>query len=218
MKCPHCGISMHFKSEMHSFVENKYYDDFAVVNLEVGFCPSCHKPIVIMQTGTFQKYEIDGSVDLAHCSETRIYPIWEKNTLLDESIPEKYRKLYQESEQVNNVSPRASATLSRYLLQMLLHEELHIHDKNLQLEIEKLEGNNNVPSQLVKILQVMRRVANFGAHPKKSTNSSEIVEVEKGEAEVMLEVIQQLFDYIFVKPNQQKQFLKEIEEKYGIKE
>ena len=118
---------------------------------------------------------------------------------------------------MNNISPRASATLSRYLLQMLLHEELQIQKKNLEEELTELERRGNIPTKLVTMLQVMRRVANFGAHPKKSTNSNEIVEVEEGESTVMLDLLEEVFDYIFVKPRQQELFLKDIEEKYGIR-
>ena len=100
---------------------------------------------------------------------------------------------------------------------MLLHEELHIHKRNLEDEIKELENGSNIPTKLVAMLQVMRRVANFGAHPKKSTNSNEIVEVEVGESAVMLDLLEEVFDYIFVKPKQQELFLKGIEEKYGIK-
>ena len=150
-------------------------------------------------------------------NEYLIYPQFSNRKTLSDTIPEKYVQLFQESEQVNNISPRASATLSRYLLQMLLHEELHIHKRNLEDEIKELEGSNNIPTKLVTMLQVMRRVANFGAHPKKSTNSNEIVEVEAGESAVMLDLLEEVFDYIFVKPKQQELFLKGIEEKYGIK-
>lgn len=125
--------------------------------------------------------------------------------------------MFHESELINNISPRSSATLSRYLLQMLLHEELHIEKRNLEQELDELEKGSEVPSNLITMLQIMRRVANFGAHPKKSTNTGEIVEVEKGESDIMLELILELFDYLFIKPKQQEQFLKKIEEKYGIK-
>ena len=66
------------------------------------------------------------------------------------------------------------------------------------------------------MLQVFRKVANFGAHPKKSTNSKEIIDIEKGEADVMLELIEELFDYVFIKPKRQEEILKKISEKYGI--
>ena len=100
---------------------------------------------------------------------------------------------------------------------MLLHEELHIQKRNLEDEIKELESRSNIPANLITMLQVMRKVANFGAHPKKSTNSNEIVEVEAGESAVMLDLLEEVFDYIFVKPKQQELFLKSIEEKYGIK-
>ena len=149
--------------------------------------------------------------------ENIIYPRYSAGRNLNQYVPEKYAQLFQESEEVNNISPRASATLSRYLLQMLLHEELQIQKKNLEEELTELERRGNIPTKLVTMLQVMRRVANFGAHPKKSTNSNEIVEVEEGESTVMLDLLEEVFDYIFVKPKQQKLFLKDIEEKYGIR-
>jgi len=148
--------------------------------------------------------------------EQIIYPRYATARKLHEFIPHQYAELFRESEEVNNISPRASATLSRYLLQMLLHEELHIHKRNLEEELKELEGMNNVPSKLVSMLQIMRKIANFGAHPKKSTNSNEIVEVEEGESAIMLDLLEEVFDYIFVKPKQQEDFLKTIQEKYGI--
>ncbi|MBQ9423245.1 MAG: DUF4145 domain-containing protein, partial [Pyramidobacter sp.] len=108
------------------------------------------------------------------------------------------------------------ATLSRYLLHMILHEELKIKEHTLAEEIEKMEALNRVPSELVEMLHIMRKVANFGAHPKKSTNSAEIVDIEPGEAEIMLDLLEELFDFVFVKPKKLEQFKKVSQEKYGI--
>ena len=47
-----------------------------------------------------------------------------------------------------------------------------------------------------------RNIGNFAAHPIKSTNSGEIVEVELGEAEWTLDVLEGLFDFYFVQPAQ----------------
>ena len=66
------------------------------------------------------------------------------------------------------------------------------------------------------MLHVMRKVANFGAHPKKSTHSNEIVEVESGEVEIMLDLIAEVFDYVFIKPKQEEEFLTGVKNKYGI--
>lgn len=99
---------------------------------------------------------------------------------------------------------------------MVLHEELGIKKRNLEEEIVELEKRDIVTAELARMLQVFRKIANFGAHPKKSTNSNEIVEIEQGEAEVMLELLKMLFDCLFVKPKQHEIFLQNIKEKYGI--
>lgn len=46
----------------------------------------------------------------------------------------------------------------------------------------------------------MRNIGNFAAHPIKSTNTGEIIDVEPGEAEWLLDVLEGLFDFYFVQP------------------
>ena len=48
----------------------------------------------------------------------------------------------------------------------------------------------------------MRVVGNFAAHPTKSTNSGEIIEVEPGEAEWQLYTLEALFDFYFVRTSE----------------
>ena len=218
MKCPHCatGVCIAWKEVTFPIPSPDDEDDRGGYTIRYGFCPECEKLIIQLQHGLEIGYSRDYWIDNID-EESMIYPRYSVGRTLDQYVPPKYAQLFRESEEVNNVSPRASATLSRYLLQMLLHEELHIHKRNLEDEIKELENGSNIPTKLVTMLQVMRRVANFGAHPKKSTNSNEIVEVEAGESAVMLDLLEEVFDYIFVKPKQQELFLKGIEEKYGIK-
>lgn len=218
MKCPHCGTVVHIQWEEVSFPaahSEKFYKSDGY-SIQHGFCPACCKLIVQLQHGKSLGWNENGCWVDQIDEEQIIFPRHSTSRKLNRFIPEKYALLFRESEEVNSISPRASATLSRYLLQMLLHEELHIQKRTLEEELKELEKMNNIPSKLVTMLQVMRRVANFGAHPKKSTNSNEILEVEIGESSVMLDLLEELFDYIFVKPKQQEIFLKDIVEKYGI--
>jgi hypothetical protein len=46
----------------------------------------------------------------------------------------------------------------------------------------------------------VRQIGNFAAHPIKSTSTGEIVDVEEGEAEWNLDVLESLFDFYFVQP------------------
>ena len=49
-------------------------------------------------------------------------------------------------------------------------------------------------------IDAVRNIGNFAAHPIKDTNTGEIVEVEPGEAEWLLDVLEGLFDFYFVQP------------------
>lgn len=220
MICPYCGIGI--SANWDEWDEDCYpvpsededYDEG--YNIVSGFCPDCQRFIVRLQYGNGYTDSQYGAELQEIDNEVLIYPKFPINKQINTYVPKRYETLFQEALQVNSISPRASATLSRYLLQNVLHEELKIKKKNLADEISELEKMQSIPSTLIAMLQVFRKVANFGAHPKKSTNSKEIIDIEKGEADVMLELIEELFDYVFIKPKRQEEILKRISEKYGI--
>lgn len=97
-------------------------------------------------------------------------------------------------------SPKASAALSRRALQRLLREHLRIRRGSLQEEIEQFAHQPDVPSYISQAVDAVRNVGNLAAHPLKDKHTGEIVDVEPGEAEWLLEVLEQLYDHYFVKP------------------
>lgn len=218
MICPYCGIGMNVKwqSDALTCPDDEYEE--SGYGQKYGFCPECNGYIVVVQYGDeFYTEDYTGKGIINNVlKQEQVYPKFVYKKTLDKSIPKKYCDIFREAESVLELSPRASATLSRYLLQMLLHEELNIKKKNLEEEIKTLETTTDIPSTLITMLQVVRRIANFGAHPKKSIQSNEIIDVEEGEADIMLDLINELFDYLFVKPHKQQEFLKNIKEKYNI--
>jgi uncharacterized protein DUF4145 len=70
----------------------------------------------------------------------------------------------------------------------------------LSKEIDDLLGSKQLPSWLAENVDAVRNVGNFAAHPEKDTNTGEIVDVEPGEAEWLLDVLEGLFDFYFVAP------------------
>ena len=58
----------------------------------------------------------------------------------------------------------------------------------------------NPPSHLAQQLDAIRSVGNFAAHPIKDTTTGAITDVEEGEAELLIETLESLFDYSFVQP------------------
>jgi hypothetical protein len=57
-----------------------------------------------------------------------------------------------------------------------------------------------LPSYVTDLLDAVRVVGNFAAHPIKSKSSGEIIEVEPGEAETLLDTLETCFDFYFVQP------------------
>jgi hypothetical protein len=74
-----------------------------------------------------------------------------------------------------------------------------------------VEGD--VPSHIGEVLHGLRHLGNFAAHPTKSLSTGEIVDVEPGEAEWTLDVLDALFDFVFVGPAKQRARLQALNEK-----
>ena len=56
------------------------------------------------------------------------------------------------------------------------------------------------PEAYETVEDAVRNIGNFAAHPQKSQSSGEIIDVEPGEAEWNLEVLDMLFDHFYTKP------------------
>ncbi|MPS71704.1 MAG: DUF4145 domain-containing protein [Chryseobacterium sp.] len=115
-------------------------------------------------------------------------------------IPQKYLEDYEEAVKVLSASPKASAALTRRLLQNILREEFNIKEKSLVKEIEHFINRTDIPSYIADAVDAVRQIGNIAAHPSKDLNTGEIVPVEKNEAEWLIEVIEQLFDFVFIQP------------------
>jgi hypothetical protein len=128
-------------------------------------------------------------------------------------IPESYLNDYNEAIMVIGASPKASAALTRRLLQNILHSEYKIEKKNLFDEIQSFLDLPNIPVFLSESLDAVRKIGKFAAHPKKSTATGEVIDVEPGEAEWLIEVIHSLFEFTFVQPEILKQRKKALDQK-----
>jgi hypothetical protein len=115
-------------------------------------------------------------------------------------VPNAYAADFTEAVVTLPDSPKASAALSRRCLQSLIREEAGITRPTLSQEIDDLIGSGKLPSWLAENVDAIRNVGNFSAHPTKDQHTGEIVEVEAGEAEWLLDVLEGLFDFYFVQP------------------
>jgi len=87
--------------------------------------------------------------------------------------------------------------LSRRCLQNLIREQEGIQEKDLAAEISALLKLNKLPKPLAEDLDAIRQVRNFAAHPIKSTNTGQIMEVEPEEADWTLGVPEDLIRFYY---------------------
>lgn len=187
MDCPHCLKSYHPQLKYFELGE----DSKEWWRLVQQKCPSCGKFIM-----HFQHRYSDGSVKNSYL----VHPKGISRTPLSAAVPEKFSQDYREACLVLSDSSKASAALSRRCLQNILREVAKVKHKNLSQEIDEILSTNQLPTYLSEAIDAIRNIGNFAAHPIKSTSTGEIVEVESGEAEWLLDVLEGLFDFYFIQP------------------
>ena len=132
--------------------------------------------------------------------ERIVYPEVPPKSFDSPDVPDTYLQEFNEAAAVLRVSAKASAALSRRILQRLLKEHLNLSNNSLAAQIRDFIKLPGVPSYLVEAVDAIRNIGNIAAYPQKDKNTGAIVDVEPGEAEWILEVIEQLFDFIFIQP------------------
>lgn len=198
MKCPHCliGVSIEWET-FETFSEPPDHD--RGFEIACAICPECERPIVKLVYGKIREgFKKEKVIDTIYREEI-VYPRL-VGRILEPEILDPYRRDFQEACAVLNLSPKASAALSRRLLQTILRQEFTIQHQDLAQEIAEFIKQPGVPSHLVGAIDAIRNVGNFAAHPLKDTHTGEIVDVEPGEAEWLLDVLEELFDFTFVQP------------------
>ena len=173
MKCPHC-------------LEN-FHDHWSNVNLPADkeghwrvqhtACPACER-----MTARLLLFSQAGNRVI------QVHPKGVARTPLPNEVPQKYATDYREACNVLADSAKASAALSRRCLQLLLREVAGVKASDLSKEIDAVLPS--LPSSIAEAVDAVRVIGNFAAHPLKSTNTGEIVDVEPGEAEWSLDVLE----------------------------
>jgi hypothetical protein len=120
-----------------------------------------------------------------------------------EYIPQQLRDDYVEACRIRDLSPKASATLARRCLQGMIRDFCKISKGRLIDEIKELENRvdtgaapKGVTPESVEAIDHVRKIGNIGAHMESDVNL--IIEIEPDEAQVLIELIETLFDEWYV--------------------
>lgn len=162
-------------------------------------CPSCNKFNLILIDGDHR--DTHSGIEIINTlSSSLVRPRGSNRPPCPREVSPGLAEDYLEACLVLPDSPKASAALTRRCLQNLLREKAGISDGNLSNEIQQVIDSNSLPSQLSDMIDAVRNIGNFAAHPMKSNSTGEILPVEKEEAEWNLDVLEALFDFYYVAP------------------
>jgi Domain of unknown function (DUF4145) len=125
------------------------------------------------------------------------------------------REDYEEACKVKNLSPKASATLARRCLQGMIRDFCGISKNRLIDEIKELRKSldngtaaKGVTHESVDAIDAVRSVGNIGAHMEKDVDL--IVEIDPGEAQMLIDLIEMLFQEWYVERDKRRRRLAEI--------
>jgi len=213
--CPYCQTKMvlipmlhkRYRININEFQEiesmlNSTECDISKSNgtLQIDFmkCPSCHKLTI-----TCCGYSKDLKEE--HI-EKYILPKSGANKFPN-YIPLQIREDYEEAYAILNLSPKASATLSRRCLQGMIRDFWGITRKRLVDEINEI--SDKIRPEVFRAITGLRKIGNIGAHMEKDVN--QIVDIEPGEAEKLLKLIELLIDDWYIKRHESKLLCDEID-------
>ena len=158
-------------------------------------CPECGELIILLdKVRAMNNGPIFGNDQFA------AYPRAASLRPVPAQVPDPYKQDFVEACAVLPLSAKASAALSRRNMQAILRDEVGTKSKDLHDQIEEVIATGKLPSHISEGLHAVRNIGNFAAHPTKSKSTGEIVDVEPGEAEWNLDVLEFLFDFYFVQP------------------
>ena len=195
MKCPHCLVEVN-PNFQQTFLGSDKEAAWSVYTMN---CPNteCGKKIVDLASG--QQSQHTASLVKINWRQT-VRPFASSRPPVPKEVEIMFASDYNEACLILTLSPKASAALSRRCLQNILREKAGVKKGDLANEIQQIIDSNSLPSHLSESVDAVRNIGNFAAHPLKSTATGEIVDVEVGEAEWLLDVIEALFDFYFVQP------------------
>jgi hypothetical protein len=188
MKCPHCLTSFHEGWSRHQISQEPATQQNRFVKWLI--CPECKKHVVGIDV-----HQPNGAL----VGSSIVYPKATSRPI-SADVPEPFSSDFKEASVVLSDSPKASAAISRRCVQHILREKAGVKKADLSKEIDEVLATKQLPSHLAEAIDSIRNIGNFAAHPLKSTNTGEVMDVEPGEAEWLLEILEGLFDFYFIQP------------------
>jgi len=197
MKCLHCLVEFHDNEQIHPIGR----DEDKAWAISSYSCPSCKRMNLFLVNAEAADYaQYGGGYVKGRISTVAVRPKGSLRPPCPLDVPSSIAEDYNEACIVLPDSSKASAALSRRCLQNILRQAAKVKPSNLDNEIQQVLDSGQLPTHLSQVIDAVRQIGNFAAHPLKSQSTGEIVPVEPEEAAWNLDVIEALFDFYYVQP------------------
>lgn len=207
--CPHCNSKTTINNDNFRSYENPMTIDNKegerLIRNEWIVCPNedCKKITLIAAlykydwNGQWTKGDLIRHWRLLPDSYAKVFPDYIPKPLLND---------YEEAAKILDLSPKASATLSRRCLQGIIRDFWGVSKARLIDEITAIE--DKVDPLTWKSIDSVRKVGNIGAHMEKDINL--IIDVDPEEAFLLLQLIELLFEEWYIHRHERELKLKAI--------
>ena len=169
-------------------------------------CPNCKEPTITLK-------------QLRGPSKAKTYPVYPhspRRAPIGDAVHPTLKEDYEEACDVLAISPKASAALSRRVLQAILKDQGY-ESSNLAKQIDSVLSETSpdkvLPAAIRDTIDAVRTFGNFAAHPITDKTSLQIIDVEPNEAEWCLDIIETLFEHYYVRPAEIRKKLEKLNEK-----
>ena len=200
MMCSHCSTAFHPQVETFELDPNRERN--TRWRCEVMVCPQCDTPLA-----SFKKFAIwhdeEYGQSYSFLHSFSVNPIVPAEAQVSEHVPDALARDYKEAQAVLPHSAKASAALSRRVLQALLQEQGYAGGnlaRQVDAVLSETDPSKVLPTSIKASVDAIRNFGNFSAHPTTDSISSQIIDVEPEEAEWCLEIVESLFDHYYVRP------------------
>lgn len=209
-KCPYCGREQAVVEERHEITETDIYNDDSELGplraaIRTTVCENTECKKLTLEFGIWKRKYINQGYTFS--DQIQFWELLPESTAKPQPdyIPQAIRDNYVEACRIRDLSPKASATLSRRCLQGMIRDFWKVKNKpNLYQEIEAIK--DKVDPVTWEAIDVVRTIDKVGAHMEKDVNV--IIDVEPEEAQLLIGLIETLFQNWYISQHERKERMK----------
>jgi Domain of unknown function (DUF4145) len=204
--CPYCGRDTTINSTYSTNHFDLTIDNASGGQRFISVLIVCPNPKCKKFTLTVRRFEAKFYAHVEPTVSEKVEQTWNlippsTAKVFPEYVPQAIRDDYLEACLIRDLSPKASATMSRRCLQGMIRDFWKVSKPKLIQEIEAIK--DKVDPMTWKAIDDVRSIGNIGAHMEKDIDV--IVDVDADEAQILIELVETLIKDWYVTRNEREQ-------------